>query len=523
MAHLNGTVLARLTRRLRPPAKPDPSSPPAPPDQGEAMTTLLTGPARGASPPQARRSPDPAPDPSGRARTELAGRLRGPLLLPGDPGYEAECAGYNLAADRTPGLVVGATGPADVMAAVDFATRHGIPVGVLCTGHGTSVAADGALLISTRRMQGVRVDPIAQVARVEAGVRWDQVIHEAAAFGLAPLSGSSPQVGAVGFTLGGGLGLLGRAFGYAADHVRAIDVVTAHGMLRSADPGQFRDLFWALRGGKGNFGVVTSLEIGLFRVPTIYGGGLYFPGSSAAAVFHAYRRWVRGVPDELGSSIALTRFPYAPEVPDSLRGRFVVHVRVAFAGSAADGAELVAPLRRAGVPILDTLGELPYTQSGAVHSDPTEPFRLYERTGHLRELDEDAVDALIDAAGPDTTCSLRLVELRHLGGALARPPEVANAVGNREASFLLYTAGEDTEGGGAAGRACAERVIARMAPWSTGQVSMNFLGADDTIPERVRSAFDPEDYRKLVEIKRRYDPENIFRINHNIPPTIAGA
>lgn len=521
MGNPNGTVLARLGRRLWAPAPAEPaaSQQPVPPNKGGEMSTLLIRPGVTSLSSPARHDPGgPDRDLPHRAEAELAGRLQGPLLLPGDPGYPQECAGYNLAADRRPALVVGATGAADVMAAVDFATRHGLAVAVLCTGHGASKPAEGALLITTRRMQGVRVDPFARVARIEAGVRWEQVIHETAAFGLAPLSGSSPQVGAVGFTLGGGLGLLGRAYGYSADHVRSIDVVTAHGMLRTATPDQFRDLFWALRGGTGNFGVVTSMEIGLFPVPRIYGGGIYFPGSASAAVFTAYRRWVRTLPDEMGSSIALTRFPYAPAVPQPLRGRFVVHVRVAFAGSAADGERLVAPLRRAGVPILDTVADLPYVASGAVHNDPTEPFGLHERTTHLPELDEDAVDTLIDVAGPDTTCTLRLVELRHLGGALGRAPEVPNAVGNRDARFLLYTAGETTEG--EAGREGAQRLIDRMAPWSTGRASINFLGSDDTAGQRVRDAFDPADYRKLVAIKRAYDPENIFRINHNIPPAI---
>jgi len=449
---------------------------------------------------------------------ELMPRVRGEVFHPGDAGYDEGRTGYNLAVEHRPAAVVRVSGVADVLTAVAFATRNEFPVGVLNTGHGASAPVDGGILIDPRRMRGVRVEPVTATARIEAGVRWEEVIHEAAAFGLAPLSGSSPRIGAVGYTLGGGLGLLGRAFGYAADHVRSIDVVTRHGMLRQVTTEQYADLFWALRGGKGNFGVVTSMEIDLFPVPRLYGGGLYFRGSAASEVLAAYRRWARTVPDELGSSFALTRFPWSPDVPDELRGRFVVHVRIAYHGSAADGEAWVRPLRRVALPVLDTVTDRPYTSSGEIHSDPPEPFALHETTACLRELDEDAVDELLHLAGPDSSCPLRLVELRHLGGALGRKPAVPNAVGNRDAAFLLYLAGVGGTDGEQAVREHEQLVLDRMGPWSTGGVSPNFLGAADATPERVRAAYAPQDYRRLVRVKRAYDPENAFRFTHNIAP-----
>lgn len=448
--------------------------------------------------------------------TALAPRLLGPVFLPGDEGYDAERTAYNLAVEQRPAILVGASGAADVMAAVAFATERGMPVGVLNTGHGVSVVADDAMLINTGRMQGVHVDPYHRIARVEAGVRWQRVIHEAAPFGLAPLSGSSPAVGVVGYTLGGGLGPLGRAYGYAADHVRRIDVVTAHGALRQVSPGQYADLFWALRGGKGNFGVVTSMEIDLFPVARIYGGGLYFRGSAAPAVLTAYRRWVKTAPDEMTSSVGLVRFPWHTDVPEQLRGRFVVHVRIAYHGSAADGEALVRPLRDVALMLRDSVADMPFTAVGAIHNDPTEAVPLYERTAYLEDIDEDAADAFAHLAGPDSNCLLRLVELRHLGGALGRQPEVPNAVGNRHAAFLLYLAGEPTSGADV--ERCADAIMTRMAAWDTGAVSLNFLGANEASPERVRAAYSEADYRRLVAVKRAYDPENVFRINHNIPP-----
>jgi hypothetical protein len=453
----------------------------------------------------------------GRSSTaELRRNVRGQVLVTGDLGYDEARLGHNRAAEYRPAVLVAATGAADVMAAVAYATDRELPVAVLNTGHTAAPPADGAVLVNTRRMQGVRVDPVARRARIEAGVRWEKVAHEAAAFGLAPLSGSAPEVGAVGYTLGGGLPLLGRSFGYAADHVRSIDVVTAHGALRQASPAAFDDLFWALRGGKGNFGVVTSLEIDLVPVPRIYGGTLVFPGRTAPEVTQGYRRWAQGLPEEMSSSLAYLRLPLGMDGPPELRGRFVVAVRLAHTGPAADGAELVRPLRRLGIPVLDSLREMPYTESGSIHSDPVEPFALAERTVCLGELTEDTVDALVDAAGPDTTCPLQLVELRQLGGALARQPEVPNCVGNRDAGFSLYTAA-------AAGPGVdehAELIVDRLRPWHSGGKLLNFMGRNEPVSGPDGSAYSAADLERLGEVKRLYDPENMFRVNHNILPAV---
>ena len=483
------------------------------------ISSVLSPPAlngAGAHPPPEGR----APVPLAAGVSELEAASAGPVHLPGSPGYDAERRGHNLAIDHHPAVIVGATGPADVMAAVGYAGRRGLPVAVLNTGHGASLPADGAVLITTYRMQGVRIDPYTGVARIEAGVRWSRVIHEAAPFGLAPLSGSAPETGAVGYTLGGGLSLLGRAFGYAADHVRSIDVVTASGTLRTAHPGQYADLFWALCGGKGNFGVVTSLEIGLVRVSRIFGGALYLPGSSARAALHAYRRWVRDVPDGMTSSFALTRFPWDREIPESLRGRSMVHLRFAFNGPAAEGERLIAPLRAVAVPVLDTVRDMPYSAAGTIHDDPPEPLAVHERGVRLRELDEDAVDVLIDLTGPDSVCPLRLVELRHLGGALSRDPEVPNAVPGRDAAFQLYLAGVPGGTGGIPVEPMAQEILDRMQPWTSGAASLNFLGPADAAPERVRAAFGPAALRRLASVKRNYDPDNLFRFNHNIPSAV---
>ena len=449
---------------------------------------------------------------------ELAARVAGPVLLPGDEQYLAECAAVAIDSAQPPAAVVGATGAADVIAAVAFATDHGMPIAVRATGHSATALPADTMLINTARMQSVHVDPMSRIARVEAGVRWERVIHEAAVFGLAPLAGSSPHVGAVGYTMGGGLGLLGRAYGYAADHVHALDIVTVHGMLRRATPAQLGDLFWAVRGGKDNFGVVTSMDIGLFPVRSIYGGGLYFRGSDAAQVLNAYRRWLASVPEELSSSYALNRFPMSAELPEQLRGRFTVHVRIAYCGDAADGERLVQPLRSVAVPLWDTLAEMPFSAAGSIHNDPEPRPEVCESSALLSMLDEDAVDALMELVGPDMACPLNFVELRHLGGALGRSPQVGNAVGHRTAAFQLYAAGPLAQAEPV--RESAALVAERMAPWSTGGTSLNFIGAGGLSAAAVRAAYAAEDYRRLLSIKRAYDPENLFRGNHNIPPAV---
>lgn len=446
---------------------------------------------------------------------ELADRV--PVSRPGDVGYDAERAGFQTADTHRPALTVGARDSADVRAAVGFAGAHGLPVAVQATGHGQSVPADGGMLINTRRLAGVRVDAGARTARIDAGVRWGQVITEAARHGLAPLSGSSPDVGAVSYTLAGGLGLLARRYGYAADHVRALDVVTADGRLRRATARREPDLFWALRGAGPNFGVVTGMEMGLVPVTRLYGGGLFFDTDRVADVLHLWRRWTETVPEALTSSVALIPFPDVPAVPEPLRGRYAAHVRIAHTGTATEGARLVAPLRAAGPPLIDTLGELPYTASGSICTDPTTPHAYHGTSAMLAGLDDTAVSTVLDLAGPGApvTC---VVQLNHLGGALARPPAVAGAVGHRDARYLLRVISPLTGDDRRAEVAALHQGLYRaLGPAVTGR-SLGFHFGAAAGPDLVRNGYDGVAHRRLAELKAAYDPANMFRFNHNIAP-----
>ncbi|GAA3007282.1 bagremycin/ferroverdin biosynthesis FAD-dependent oxygenase BagK/FevA1 [Streptomyces fulvorobeus] len=441
---------------------------------------------------------------------KLAGRVSGPALGPQDEGYAAEVAGFNTIVQHRPAIVVGVRNAAEVRRAVTFAAENAMPTAVQATGHGPSRAAEGAgLLINTRRMDKVTVDPVARVARAEAGTQWHQVVEAAAGHGLAPLNGSSPLVGVVGYTLGGGLALLSRTHGFAADHVTAVDVVTPDGRSRTATARQNTDLFWALRGGKGNFGVVTALEFGLVPVPRFYGGGLFFPGDAAADVLHTWRVWTESVPQEMASSLALLRMPDMEPIPEFLRGRLVVHVRVAHLGSAEEGDRLVRPLRAIAPPLVDTLAEMPYTRFAEIHNDPAFPIPYDERSTMLSELGKSAADELLALAGPGSDCADLVVELRHMGGALSRPPAVESAVDHRDAAFCLSTLGLP------GGR--PDRVVDGMASWGTGRSYLNFLAGPGTA-QLAERGYRPATYARLGEIKARYDPENLFRFNHNIPP-----
>ncbi|WP_330175839.1 FAD-binding oxidoreductase [Streptomyces sp. NBC_01498] len=431
----------------------------------------------------------------------------------GDPGYDPELEGFQLGFPSRPEVVVGATGTDDVRAAVAHAAAHGLPVGVRATGHGVAAAAEGGLLISTKRMDGVRIDPVARTARIEAGVRWRQVVAAAGPYGLAPLNGSAPGVGAVSYTLGGGLGLLGREFGYAADHVRSLEVVTADGRLRRVTPSSDPDLFWALLGGGHNFGVVTGLETGLMPVERLYGGALSFDGRLREEVVVGYLDWLATVPETLTSALAVMVHPNMDQVPQFLRGRYTLSVRIVFTGDAAEGERLVAPLREIGPTVTDSLREMPYTRSATIHNDPEQPHPYWGDSAMVSALDAGTLTELLAMTGPDAP-TMCIVQVNPLGGALARQPEVPNAVPYREAAFLVRglspLAGPDP----AAVREVYGRFFGRLAPVTVGR-SLNFVFGDGA---RTEGLYDGETVRRLGELKARYDPANLFRRNYNIRP-----
>ncbi|MCW0215620.1 MAG: FAD-binding oxidoreductase [Pseudonocardia sp.] len=443
------------------------------------------------------------------AATELA-TVTGPVLLPGDGGYAEEAAGFNAAYSPSPDVVVGATTAADVAAAVRFAGRTGRKVAVQATGHGLMSTLDGTVLVSTRRMGAVSVDPLNRSARAGAGARWREVIDAAAEHGLAPLNGSTSHVGVVGYTLGGGLGPMARRYGFAADHVRRLTIVTADGEIRAVDAERDADLFWAVRGGKGNFGIVTEIEFDLVPVTRFHGGAVFFPAESAADVLHAWREWAPGLPEDTTTSVALLRLPPDPALPEPLRGRFVVSLRFVHLGSAEEGAALLAPMRAVAPPLMDLVAEMPYPAVDAVHMDPTDPMPMWDRGAAVSALPAEAIDAILAVAGPDVAAPLAMVEIRLLGGALARAPRVPNAVTGRDAAFSVFTVGVLAGPPVEVVAASTAAVVDAVGPWACGAL-INLLGQAG--PERVGRIFAPADRARLLEIARRYDPAGTFASN----------
>lgn len=453
-------------------------------------------------------------------RATLGAGITGSVLVPGDDEYAAETALFNLHLPLTPDVVVVPATASDVQAAVRYAADRKMPIAVKNSGHQVVLPAEGGLLINTHRLVGVRVDPARRTARVEAGTRWHQVLEAAAPHGLAPMPGSAPHIGVVGYTLGGGLSpVFGRSKGYAADHVVSIDVVTADGELRTVTADDDPDLFWAMRGCKGNFGVVTAIEIELFPVTHAYAGGIYFPGEHIADVLHTWRNWVATLPEEATSSVAVLRLPDLPQLPAPLRGAFVLHLRFAFLGSTQDGERLLAPMRSTAPALIDAVADMPITASGAIHNDPVDPAPYWDRVTTLRELPAEAVDALIGVVGPDSGCELVSVEIRHLGGALAREAAVPNAVPSRDARFNVFGIGFGPAEREAELTAQLEKFVDTLKPWSSPHLIPNFLSPwEATTPEAVRDVYGPAKYERLVEIKAAYDPDNLFRVNHNVRP-----
>jgi len=388
---------------------------------------------------------------------------------------------------------------------------------VKTTGHQIVGQAHGAVVIATRRMNDVAIDAVGRTARVGAGAIWSEVVEKAAKAGLAPLNGSNPTVGVAGYTLGGGLSpTLGRSHGYAADHVRSLDVVTADGELRHVDAESEPELFWALRGGKGNFGVVAALEFDLFPVPRLYGGGIYFPGERMADVLRAWTAWHLSTPETMVTSIAVMRMPVMPEVPSFLRGKFLVSVRIAYNGTTADGERMVEPLRAVAPAVLDTVAEMPYTAVASIHNEPTEPLPYYERGIMLREFPKEAQDKLVELAGPDSGTTMWIAELRALGGAWDREPAVPNAVATRGLPYVLLGVEVGPLSEEQRLKESVAALLEGMEPWQGDRRLVN-----DLAPEEAADAaaiYGPERYERLAAVKKAYDPDNMFRINHNIAP-----
>lgn len=452
---------------------------------------------------------------------ELQAAIRGQVIRPGDDEYDDARTVWNAAHDKRPALIIRCTGTADVIAAVTFARSQGLLVAIRGGAHSIAgfSTCDGGVVIDLSPMNAVTVDPVRRRAIAQGGATWADFDHETQAFGLAVTGGLVSSTGLGGFTLGGGIGWLLRRHGLTSDNLVRAEVVTADGRLVHASAEENPDLFWALRGGGGNFGVVTSLEYTLHPVgPTVLGGLLFFPAEAAKEVVTGWRRLTASMPDELTSLVNLTTAPPVPFLPESVHGKPVVVIAAVHCG-ALDAAERdVAPLRTLAEPILDHLGRVPYVAMQQALDPLWMPgAHNYFTSAMLDDLPDAAVDELVGRWASKPTAQSEL-HIHHAGGAMARVPQSDTAFSQRGATYILNVIARAQDGEGFADHvAWARGARGALSAYGPDTMYVNFTGDGDE--DKVRASYPPETYARLVAVKDRFDPTNLFRLNQNIRPS----
>ena len=450
--------------------------------------------------------------------SRLASALAGKVVIPEDAGFDEARRAWNLAIDQRPAAVAFPESPQDVATVVLFAREFGLRVAAQGTGHsaGPLGSLEDTILLKTERMRRVSVDPARRTARVEAGTVWSEVVEAAAQHGLAALAGSSPDVGVVGYTLAGGLSFLGRKYGLAANHVSAIELVTADGRLVRADREHEPDLFWALRGGGGSFAAVTAIELELLPLTEAYAGILWYPIDRGPEVLHAWRELTQSdPPDELTTVGRFLNLPPTPEIPEPVRGKSFAIIEAYHLGDPAHADDLLAPLR-ALEPLNDTITTVHMPALTHLHMDPEQPAPAAGDGLMVDHLTADALDAFVEAAGPHAQFPLVSIELRHLGGELRRKLPEHGALASIDADYAMGAVGmvpaPDIE---APLRTQVEAVKAALAPWASRQM---YLGFAET-QQDAATFWTEQAYHRLRRIKTAVDPDDLIRSNHPIPPT----
>ncbi|HEX8855460.1 MAG TPA: FAD-binding oxidoreductase [Thermoleophilaceae bacterium] len=446
---------------------------------------------------------------------ELRARIAGDYVTPADPNWDEARLAWNLAVDQRPAAVALPETAEDVAEVVRYARDNGLKMAPQSTGHNAHpLELAQTVLVKTERLRSVEIDPEARIAIIGGGAIWQDVTHPAAEHGLAALAGSSPDVGVLGYSLGGGLSWLARSKGLAANMIEAIEIVTADGEIVRADADNEPDLYWAVRGGGGNFGVVTAIEMDLIPLTEVHAGVLFFPIERAHEVLHAWREWVKNVPDEVTSVGRLLRFPPLEEIPEPVRGGKFAVIEATMLVDEAEAADLLAPLRALG-PAMDTFATIPVTELQHLHMDPPHPVPGKGDGLLLRDLPAKALDSLLEVTGPGVESPLLSVEIRHIGGAAGRPDPNGGALDSIDAPFVMFAVGmtpvpEMVE----AVEAHVNIAKRALGAWDRGLMYLNF--AEHKIdPSRLWS---PAAYLRLRKIRAAYDPDELFRANHPVPP-----
>ncbi len=440
--------------------------------------------------------------------------IAGRVATPDDSDWDEARAPWNLAADQRPAAVAFVESAEDVAATVRFAAANGLRVAGQGTGHGAVAmgSLEETILVKTERMRGIQIDPEAQTARVQAGVLVLELGEAAQAHGLSSMPGSAPDVGIVGYTLGGGLSWLGRRHGFACNRVRAIELVGADGEPKSIDAENDPDLFWALRGGGGGYAIVTALHLDLVPIDKLYAGALLFPADVGADAVRAYRDWAETVSDDVTSIVRFLRPPDLPDVPEPLRNRPLLTIDAACVGERAAGEAAIAPLREIGEPIMDTFDQIPAAGLCRIHMDPEQPVPGLGHHQVIRELPDEAIDAFAEHATPEAS-PLLLAELRQLGGALGRVDPGGGALSALDADYVMLGVGLPmTPELGQAIEGHLDRLHEAMLPWAADGGYFNFAER----PCDAEAILPPDVCARLAEVKRRHDPDGIFQANHEL-------
>jgi FAD/FMN-containing dehydrogenase len=449
---------------------------------------------------------------------ELRDALRGEVVLPGDAAYDEARSVWNGMIDRRPALIARCADASDVVAAVGFARSEGLLVAVRGGGHNVAgnATCDGGLVIDLSPMKGIEVDADARTVRAQGGLTWGELDGETQKHGLATTGGLVTTTGVAGFTLGGGIGWMMRKHGLACDNLIGAEVVTADGQRVRASESENAELLWGLRGGGGNFGIVTEFEFRLHPVSEIVGGLLGWPASSARDVLRVWREWVRDTPDDLCTMAAFLYAPPEPFVPEEVQGTPIFGIACFHLNTEGTADADFQALRDLG-PALDVVGPMPYQAiQGMFDAGTPRGSHNYWRSGYLDELSDEAIDTIIAHAG-DIPFPMSQIHIHQMGGAMSRVPDGASAFGSRQAPFLMnYIAlwldpAQDDDN-----VAWCKRASDAMAPYTTGQRYVNFLA--DEGEAGVRSAYESETFERLQNLKVRYDPTNFFRLNQNIKP-----
>lgn len=446
----------------------------------------------------------------------LAATMTGWLTTPDDPDWDQARLAWNVSVDQHPDLVATVADAADVVRVVRYARANGLRVAPQGTGHNAAVLGDltGTILLRTDRMREVTVSPSTRTVRVGAGVVWGEVTQALAPHGLTALAGSSPDVGVVGLTLGGGYSWLSRSRGLTASAVTAAEVVTGDGVLHRVDADHEPELFWAVRGGAGNAGVVSALELSAFELSEVCAGSMLFPLERAHEVLTAYEQWTTDLSEAVTTCVSLTRLPMLPELPEPIRGQSFVIIDGAVDAPAPEAAALLEPMRRLG-PVLDSFATMPTSALDRIHMDPPGPTPARGDGLIIDDLDSAAIDALLALAGPAATTSLLTVGLRHLGGAIGRRAPAGGAVDHLPGRFLVYGVGiTPTADAVQVVERDVQELVRALTPWSADRDYANFRET----PVPAERFYDRPTRDRLLAVRAEHDPDVVVRSNHEWGP-----